>query len=56
MRAAGNADWMQFNQGFERPTTASKRVQEGGNQEELKMERKEKIRLAQEVELLKKEL
>lgn len=54
---AGNADWMQFNQGFERPTTASKRVQDGQqNQEELKLERKEKIRLAQEVELLKKEL
>jgi len=56
VRPGGQADWMQFNQAFERPTTASKRTDNGGSNEELKMERKEKVRLAQEVETLKKEL
>ena len=47
---------MKFNQGFERPTTASKRGGDNQASEELKMDKKEKLKLNQEVEMLKKEL
>lgn len=56
MRAGGGADWMKFNQGFERPTTASQNNRAKDLEEELKYEKKDKVKLVQEVENLKREI
>lgn len=54
---AQDKDWMNFGaSGIERPTTATSNQKVKDMQEELKMEKKEKKYLIDEIENLKKEL